>query len=74
MRDHTRREAAAHEIHAAWFIVPMSVAAAVLMALGTLAMEPEPPGPLPGTAQAQPAAPEPRPADPTPEVEHVQAF
>jgi hypothetical protein len=73
MRDHIRREAA--DISAAWFIVPMSVAAAVLIAIATQQSEPEaaPAASLPAAAAAPaPALPAP---DAWPEAtEHVQAF
>lgn len=36
MRDHIRREAMSHDIPASWFIVPMSIAIVVLVALATL--------------------------------------
>jgi hypothetical protein len=73
MRDHIRREAA--DISAAWFVVPMSVAAAVLIAMTTQSNEPEaaPATPLPA-ATAAPATALPVP-DTWPEAtEHVQAF
>lgn len=49
MREHTRHESGTHDIHAAWLIVPMSVGAAVLMAIGSLAIEPASPTPLQAT-------------------------
>lgn len=86
MRDHIRREADAYEISAAWFIVPMSVTAAVLIAMGAMGHDAEtgtPAQPAPGSiapamsapAVAQPASAALPVSEPLPEaVGHVQAF
>lgn len=88
MREHTRHEPGRHDIHAAWLIVPMSVGAAVLMAIGSLAIEPASPTPLQATGpqfqqvrQVQamhpmhPAQRAPQPQSETAtEVDHAPAF
>jgi hypothetical protein len=81
MRDHIRREADAYEISAAWFIVPMSVTAAVLIAMGAMGHDAEtgtPAQPAPAIiapAVAQPASAALPVSEPLPEaVGHVQAF
>jgi hypothetical protein len=87
MRNHIRREAAAYEVSAAWFIVPMSVAAAVLIAVGIMgngaeAETPTRAAPIAVAPAAVPAAPAAAAAsgvipasEPLPEaVGHVQAF
>jgi hypothetical protein len=76
MRDHIRREGA-QEISAAWFVIPMSLAAAVLMAMGSEPQAPEPPAAAP-LQQATPALPAPataQPDGPRPEAtDHVHTF
>jgi hypothetical protein len=73
MRDHIRREGA-QEISAAWFVIPMSLAAAVLMAMGSepLSVDPAPAQQASPVIAAPPAA---RSDEPLPEGnDHVQAF
>lgn len=82
MRDHIRREAMSHDIPAAWFIVPMSIAIVVLVALATLddgADAVASPQLVPAASVAVPQAVSPtqalQPSDDVPaSSDHVQAF
>ena len=81
MRDHIRREAMSQEINAAWFIVPMSVAAAALAAIALFGSDGRAEQPSSSAiapvvlAPAPERAPEPPATQPLPEaVGHVQAF
>lgn len=81
MRDHIRREAALQEISPAWFVVPMSLAAAVLLAMAALGngADAESPATAAPAMSTQPdtSAPVivPSSSGPLPEYpDHVQAF
>jgi hypothetical protein len=78
MREHIVREAASYDLGAAWFIIPMSVAAAVLIAVGSMPGEAEADTPAPVVtlpAAVPTEAPKPTPvAEPLPVTEHIQAF
>jgi hypothetical protein len=78
MRDHIRREAAAQAISAAWFVVPLSAAAAALMALAMLDLPPLDP-PVPAAMPLAAPVIVPTAADPGSEplpiqYDHIQAF
>jgi hypothetical protein len=76
MRDHIRREAAAQDASAAWFVVPLSIVAAALLAI-TLVDLPRAESPAPAAMPAaMPAGPVPAPSsEPLPiHHDHVQAF
>lgn len=74
MRDPVRPDGA-QQISAAWFVIPMSVAAAVLMAMGGEPLSSEPAAPMQQATPVIPASPAAQPGEPLPEAnDHGPAF